>query len=84
MPKFAPKLQRMTKAIDMSDDERLIDLETRLTHLDDTVELLNDIVTEQQNTISRLEKLILKLIQEHTEMKEQFAPEITNAPPPHY
>lgn len=68
----------------MLDKDRLIDLESRLTHLDDTVEQLNDVVTEQQTTISRLENLLLKLAKEHTQMKEQFAPEVIDTPPPHY
>jgi SlyX protein len=68
----------------MTEQERIIDLETRLTHLDDTVEQLNDIVSEHQKTISRLAHVMDKMIKEHTEMKEQFAPDVVDAPPPHY
>jgi SlyX protein len=68
----------------MIEQERIIDLETRLTHLDDTVEQLNDIIAEQQKTISKLEHVLYKLVEEHTEMKEQVAPEVVDAPPPHY
>lgn len=68
----------------MTPDERITELETRLTHLDDTVDQLNDIVTEQQMTIDRLEKRLKQVVQEHLEMKEQMAPEITDSRPPHY
>lgn len=68
----------------MTDIERLIDLETRVTHMDDTIDTLNDIVTEQQKTITKLERLLHKLTQEHMEMKEQAGPEITDSRPPHY
>ncbi len=68
----------------MTEQQRIIELESRLTHLDDTVEQLNDIVTEQQMAIAKLEKLVRKLVDEHLEMKEQMAPEIVNTPPPHY
>jgi SlyX protein len=68
----------------MTEQDRIIDLETRLTHLDDTVEQLNDVITEQQKSINTLEHVLHKLVKEHSEMKEQFAPDIIDAPPPHY
>lgn len=68
----------------MIKQERLTDLETRLMHLDDTVEQLNRIVAEQQNSISRLEKALKKVTEDHVEMKEQMAPDIVDSRPPHY
>ena len=68
----------------MNDLDRITELESRLTHLDDTVEQLNDIIVSQQNQIAQLETFIRKLANEHSEMKEQFAPEVTDSRPPHY
>ena len=68
----------------MSDQERIIELESRLTHLDDTVEQLNDIVCEQQKQISKLEHLLFKLAKEYSEIKEHLAPDVVDSRPPHY
>lgn len=68
----------------MEIDERLIELETRLTHMDDTVELLNGIVTQQQLKIDTLERLVQRIAADYNEFKEQLAPEITDTKPPHY
>ncbi|MDX1475699.1 SlyX family protein [Reinekea sp. G2M2-21] len=68
----------------MNIEDQLIDLEIRLTHMDDTVEQLNQVVTAQQKTIDRLEHLIIKMAREHSEMKEQLAPDIVDSRPPHY
>lgn len=38
-------------------DERLVDLETRITHQDQTLSELNEVITDQQARIMRLEKL---------------------------
>ncbi|WPU63295.1 SlyX family protein [Peredibacter starrii] len=43
------------------DEKRIIDLEIRFSHLDDFIDQLNKIVTDQQRTIDRLEKEILDL-----------------------
>lgn len=42
-------------------EERLINLEIKFAHQDDFLEKLNQVVTEQQKTIERLEKEILDL-----------------------
>ncbi len=68
----------------MNDQDRIIELESRITYLDDTVEQLNDIVCEQQKQLGKLEHLLFKLAKEHSEIKEQIAPEITDSRPPHY
>lgn len=68
----------------MNEQDRLTDLETRLMHLDDTVEQLNSIIADQQKTISRLEKTLKKVAEEHGQMKEQMAPDVIDTRPPHY
>ena len=39
----------------ISDQDRLIELETRITFLEQTVDDLNDVVTEQQQRVAMLE-----------------------------
>lgn len=43
------------------DEKRMIDLEIRFAHLDEFIDQLNKIVTQQQKTIERLEKELLDL-----------------------
>lgn len=68
----------------MSDSERLIDLETRLTHLDDTLEALDRVVIAQQERIDRLERSLERLHAEQQSLKEALPDDIDNKPPPHY
>lgn len=68
----------------MNDTQTLIDLQTRVTYMDDTVEQLNDVVSRQQLQIDRLERLLAKLAEEHLDLKHQVAPETIDTKPPHY
>ncbi|WP_330987163.1 SlyX family protein [Herbaspirillum lusitanum] len=49
----------------MIDEERLVDIELKLTHQEDTVDALNKIVYEQQKKIDELEKLLTALARPH-------------------
>ena len=42
-------------------NKRIIELETRLTYQDHTIEQLNEVVTSQQNQIARLESDIKRI-----------------------
>jgi len=68
----------------MSDNQTLIDLQTRVTYMDDTIEQLNDVVSRQQLQIDRLERMLSKLAEEHLDLKHQIAPETIDSKPPHY
>jgi len=68
----------------MTDQQRIIELESRLTHLDDTVEQLNDVVSAQQQKLDRLQKLIQQFIEQQQDHKDQLAPDLNDSPPPHY
>lgn len=68
----------------MNDSERLIELEMRLTHMDDTVEQLDKVVSEQQIRINYLERQLKKIASDYNEFKEQMAPDIIDTKPPHY
>ncbi len=68
----------------MANKEDVIELETRLTYLDDTVEQLNDVISRQQFQIDKLERVLEKLTKEYSDIKDQISPEIVDVPPPHY
>lgn len=68
----------------MKEHDKLIDLESRLTYMDDTVEQLNQIVSEQQMKIDFLERQLKQIASDYNEFKEQIAPDIIDTKPPHY
>jgi SlyX protein len=68
----------------MNKSDHTVELEIRIAHMDDTIDQLNDVIARQQLQIDKLERVVQKLLNEHIEMKDQLAPEITDTPPPHY
>lgn len=68
------------------DEDRLIDIETRLAYQEKTIRDLNEVVCEQQRTIQRLatgyQKLV-KLFQEHARMFSGIE-RPADEKPPHY
>lgn len=62
-------------------DERIIKIETDLAYLQDEVKELNDIVSSQQQIISRLEKQNEFLAKKVEELDVEARP---NRKPPHY
>jgi SlyX protein len=69
----------------VSDEERLIDIEIKLTHQEDTVEKLNQVVCRQQQKIDHLEALCEALIRHVKELSDNAAEQrTTDEPPPHY
>lgn len=66
-------------------EERIINLETKLTHQEDTLEQLSQVLYEQQKTIDKLELLLTKLTQKLVEVIGEGDSEIRgNEKPPHY
>ncbi|MCF6247801.1 MAG: SlyX family protein [Desulfobacula sp.] len=67
-------------------EERFIEIETKLAHQEKTIKDLNDVICEQQNEIDSLDlicKKLTKLIKEHAQMVSGIdAP--ANEKPPHY
>ncbi len=66
-------------------DDRFIELETRLAFQDDTLRQLNDVITDQQTRIGELERICRHLIERLArlgdgESKGAAADEV----PPHY
>lgn len=65
-------------------DTRLTDLESRLAFMDDTLDQLNAIVTEQADEISALQRENRALRERLLELAEWAQPDIENTRPPHY
>jgi len=70
----------------MIDEERLVDIELKLTHQEDTVDALNKIVYEQQKKIDELEKLLTTLARQVKDTADSVGEQrsIENERPPHY
>lgn len=69
----------------MSDEDRLIDIEIKLSRQEDLVEELNKLVYRQQQKIDQLDKLCEALLRHVRELSDT-APERSAASekPPHY
>ncbi len=65
----------------MKDEERIIRLETDMAYLQDMVRELNDIVSEQQVMLTKLEKQNEALNKRIEDMDTEARP---NRRPPHY
>ena len=66
-------------------DERLIDLEVRVTHQEATLQALNDVVAGQQRLIDQLRKEVEQLQRQLREAAPgNIAAPWEEPPPPHY
>ena len=67
------------------DENRLIDIETKLAHQENLLAELNDALSDQQSQISRLEILCQSLIDRINALSEDTrADQSTDERPPHY
>jgi len=66
-------------------ENRLIELETKISYQDHLIDELNDVVTRQQQQIDRLEKAV-KNLNEHLKQGNSsgLARPDEEVPPPHY
>ena len=64
-------------------EQRIIELETRLSYQDHTIEQLNEVVTAQQRQIDRLDASLRGLREQQTDGDQIRRPD-EEAPPPHY
>lgn len=66
-------------------EERFVDLETRLAHQDQMLHELNEVVTDQQSKIMRLEELCRSLVDRVRSLGEGLpAGDPGDERPPHY
>ncbi len=66
-------------------EDRIIELETKLSYQDHMIQELNDVVTRQQKQIDTLE-IELRRVREHlkSSSSSQIARPEEEVPPPHY
>jgi SlyX protein len=65
----------------------LIEIQTRLAYQEDTIQQLNNVVTQQDATILQLQqqmRLLVKRIDEISFAQDGSSDEINNERPPHY
>jgi SlyX protein len=66
-------------------DERLVDIETKLAHQDHLMTELNDVITNQQERIMKLEELCASLVDRVRSIGESMPDSASSeGPPPHY
>lgn len=63
-------------------EELLVELQTRLAFLEDTVTTLNDVVSAHEQTIERLERALVTVQEQVAGLDSQG--DADDAPPPHY
>ena len=67
------------------EDEKLIDIESKLAHQEHTIAELNDALSSQQMQISKLEHQVVTLIDRVRSLSESApAGGSDDEPPPHY
>jgi SlyX protein len=66
-------------------DERITELEIRLTHIDDTIDVLNQTIIEQHKLIDQLQ-LQISILEKKLKASaaSNIAHESEETPPPHY
>ena len=64
-------------------DDRIIELETRLTYQDDLLQKLDEVVASQQKEIDEL-KLQVRHLSQQLQVVHQSTPQSEEPPPPHY
>lgn len=66
-------------------EDRLIEIEIKLSHQEDAVEELNKVVCQQQKKIAHLEEICAALIRHVKELSDSADEQsTTNETPPHY
>lgn len=68
----------------MNAEERLTEIEIKLTRQEDMVDTLNQTIYRQQKKIDELETLCMALARQLRELREAAATGAANEKPPHY
>ena len=64
---------------------RIVELESKLSFQDDTIEKLNHVITDQQQQLDMLNARIEKLVEwAKQQQQSDIATQNEEAPPPHY
>ncbi|MGS2722490.1 SlyX family protein [Porticoccus sp. GXU_MW_L64] len=69
-----------------TDDDRIIELETRLAYQEDTIQALNQVVCKQQDQLDQLQLACETLIERFNaaDMSAADGGDANEPPPPHY
>lgn len=67
----------------MTTDERLVELEIKVTRQDDLLDSLNQTIYQQQKKLGELEALCTALVRHLQDLRESAAGQV-NERPPHY
>lgn len=70
--------------MNMPNDERMNDLELKLTFLDDAVASLNDSEAQQSRRLLELENALTELRRELAALRTNLADDVHDELPPHY
>ena len=65
-------------------DEKLLELQTKLSFQESALADLNDTVISQQKEIDRLKKTVELLVQRVRDLQDLGGEEMPHTPPPHY
>ncbi|HWU98767.1 MAG TPA: SlyX family protein [Oxalicibacterium sp.] len=65
-------------------EDRIVDIEIKLTRQEDLVDTLNKTVYEQQKKIDELEALCMALVHRVKDLVDASQQTPLNEPPPHY
>ena len=65
-------------------EKRLVDLEMRLMFMDDVVQRLTHVESQQALRIAALERTVQTLCRELTALRQEHGVDVENSPPPHY
>ena len=68
----------------MNLDERVMELESRLTFQDDTIQALNDVLVAQRRELDQLQLQVTAMLKRQEELGNQFETFEEDASPPHY
>jgi SlyX protein len=68
----------------MNNDTELVDIETKLSYLENTLIQLNERVINQEKRIARLEDENKVMSENYQELWDSVAEDIPNRKPPHY
>lgn len=73
-----------SRMIDMSVEERLVELESKLTFYEEGMQSLSDLAYAQQQQIDRLQLRIEQLTERLQDVSAGGIGKIVDEPPPHY
>ncbi|BCE02587.1 SlyX family protein [Marinicellulosiphila megalodicopiae] len=65
-------------------EQTVIDLQTKLAFQEDTLDQLNEVVSQQDLQIRKLEHKIASFYQEFKQLNQSMSGEVIDTKPPHY